>query len=66
MLSTFDMWLVVANAFSRRVFDNHSTKTYPIQAVATMNEIVLTDEQYSVPLDSSITRLLDMPELIGH
>jgi hypothetical protein len=27
------------------VFDNHSTKAYPVQAVATMNEIVLTDEQ---------------------
>ena len=34
-------------AFSRCVFDNHSTKAYPIQAVATMNEIVLTDEQYN-------------------
>ncbi len=37
---------VVADAFSRCVFDNHSTKAYPVQAVATMNEIVLTDEQY--------------------
>ena len=37
---------VVANAFSRCVFDNHSTKAYPIQAVATTNEIVLTDKQY--------------------
>jgi hypothetical protein len=36
---------VVVDAFSRFVFDNHSTKAYPIQAVATMNEIVLTDEQ---------------------
>ncbi len=36
---------VVADAFLRCVFDNHSTKAYPIQAVATMNEIVLTDEQ---------------------
>ena len=27
------------------MFDNHSTKAYPVQAVATMNEIVLTDEQ---------------------
>ena len=26
---------------------NHSTKAYPIQAVTTMNEIVLTDEQYN-------------------
>ena len=34
---------VVANAFSRCVFDNHSTKAFPNQAVATMNEIVLTD-----------------------
>ena len=38
---------MVADAFSRCVFDNHSTKAYPIQAVATMNEIVLTDEQYN-------------------
>ena len=38
---------VVADAFSRCVFDDHSTKAYPIQAVATMNEIVLTDEQYN-------------------
>ena len=38
---------VVADAFSRCVFDNHSTKAYPVQAVATMNEIVLTDEQYT-------------------
>ena len=38
---------VLADAFSRCVFDNHSTKAYPIQAVATMNEIVLTDEQYN-------------------
>ena len=38
---------VVADAFSRCVFDNHSTKASPIQAVATMNEIVLTDEQYT-------------------
>ena len=38
---------VVADAFLRCVFDNHSTKAYPIQAVATMNEIVLTDEQYN-------------------
>ena len=38
---------VVAFAFSRCVFDNHSTKAYPIQAFATMNEIVLTDEQYN-------------------
>ena len=37
---------VVADAFSRCAFDNYSTKAYPIQAVATMNEIVLTDEQY--------------------
>ena len=37
---------VVADAFSRCVFDNHSTKTYHVQAVATMNEIVLTDEQF--------------------
>ena len=50
---------VVADAFSRCVFDNHSTKAYPVQAVATMNEIVLTDE----PLDSIITRPRDMPEL---
>jgi hypothetical protein len=36
---------VVTDAFSRCVlFDNHSTKAYPIQAVATMNEIVLTDD----------------------
>ncbi len=28
-------------------FDNHSTKAYPIQAVATMNEIVFADEQYN-------------------
>ncbi len=39
---------VVADAFSRCVFDNHSTKTYPVQAVATMNEIVLTGEQHSM------------------
>jgi hypothetical protein len=38
---------VVADAFLRCVFDNHSTKAYPIQAVATMSEIVLTDEQYN-------------------
>jgi hypothetical protein len=38
---------VVADAFSRCVFDNHSAKSYSIQAVATMNEIVLTDEQYN-------------------
>jgi hypothetical protein len=38
---------VVADAFSRCLFDNHSTKTYLTQAVAMMNEIVLTDEQYS-------------------
>ena len=38
---------VVADSFSRCVFDNHSTKAYPIQAVATMNEIKLTDEQYT-------------------
>ena len=40
----------MADAFSRCVFfDNHSTKAYPIQAVATMNEIVLTDdEQYNI------------------
>ena len=38
---------VVADKFLRCVFDNHSTKAYPIQAVATMNEIVLTDEQYN-------------------
>ncbi len=38
---------MLADAFSRCVFDNHSTKAYPIQAVATMNEIVLTDEQYN-------------------
>ncbi len=38
---------VVADAFSRCVFDNHSTKAYPIQAVATMHKIVLTDEQYN-------------------
>ena len=37
---------MVADAFSRCVFDNHSTKAYPIQAVVTMNEIVLTYEQY--------------------
>jgi hypothetical protein len=36
---------VVADAFC--VFDNHSTKAYPIQAVATMNDFVLTDEQYT-------------------
>jgi transposase InsO family protein len=49
MLSTTlgDELNVVADAFSRCVFDNHSTKAYPIQAVATMNEIVLTDEQYN-------------------
>ena len=38
---------MVADAFSRCVFDNHSTKAYPIQAVVTMNEIVLTYEQYT-------------------
>ncbi len=38
---------MVADAFSRCVFDIHSTKACPIQAVATMNEIVLTDQQYS-------------------
>ena len=38
---------VVAGAFSICVIDNHSTKAYPIQAVVTMNEIVLTDEQYN-------------------
>ena len=37
---------MVADAFSRCVFDNHSTKTYPVQAVATMNEIVLTGEKH--------------------
>ncbi len=35
---------MVADAFSSCVFDNHSTKAYPIQAVATMNEIMLTDD----------------------
>ena len=38
---------MVADAFSRCVCDNHSTKAYPIQAVAMMNKIVLTDEQYN-------------------
>ena len=38
---------MVENAFLQCVFDNHSTKAYPIQAVATMNKIVLTDEQYN-------------------
>ena len=38
---------MVADAFLQCVFDNHSTKAYPIQAVATINEIVLTDEQYN-------------------
>jgi hypothetical protein len=38
---------VVADAFSRCLFDNNSTKACPLQAVATMNEIVLTDEQYN-------------------
>ena len=38
---------MVADAFSRCLFDNNSTKAYPLQAVATMNEIVLTDEQYN-------------------
>ena len=37
----------MADAFSRCVFDNHSTKAYSIQAVAMMNKIVLTDEQYN-------------------
>ena len=36
---------MVTDAFSRCVlFDNHSTKAYPIQAVAMMNDIVLTDD----------------------
>ncbi len=37
---------VVADVFSRCVFDNHSTKAYPVQAVATMNKILLTGEQH--------------------
>jgi hypothetical protein len=40
------MWWLMH--FQDVVFDNHSTKkAYPIQAVVTMNEIVLTDEQYN-------------------
>ena len=38
------LWLM---QFKDVYFDNHSTKAYPIQAVVTMNEIVLTDEQYN-------------------
>ena len=37
----------MSDAFSRCVFDNHCTKAFPIQDMATMNEIVLTDEQYN-------------------
>ena len=39
---------VVADAFSRCVFDEHSTDAYPVQAVATLNEIVLTEEQHKI------------------
>ena len=39
---------VVADAFSRCVFDEHSTPELPVQAVAAMNEMVLTDEQYKL------------------
>ena len=39
---------MLTDAFSRGVFNNHSsTKVYPVQAVAAINEIVLTDEQYT-------------------
>jgi hypothetical protein len=37
---------VVADAFSRCVFDEHSTEAFPVQAVAAMHELVLTPEQY--------------------
>ena len=37
---------VVADAFSRCVFDEHSTATFPVQAVAAMHELVITPEQY--------------------
>ena len=37
---------VVADAFSRCVFDEHSTDAFPVQAVAAMTELVLTPEQH--------------------
>ena len=37
---------VVADAFSRCVFDEHSTEAFPVQAVAAMHELVLTPEQH--------------------
>ena len=37
---------VVADAFSRCVLDGHSTPEHPVQAVATLNEVVLTEEQH--------------------
>ena len=37
---------VVADAFSRCVFDESSTEAFPVQAVAAMNELVTTEEQY--------------------
>ena len=33
---------VVADAFSRCVFDEHTTEQFPVQAVAVMNELVLS------------------------
>ncbi len=37
---------VVADAFSRCVFDEHSTPDFPVQAVAALQELVLTKEQH--------------------
>ena len=37
---------VVADAFSRCVFDEHSTEAFPVQAVAAMHELILTPEQH--------------------
>jgi hypothetical protein len=38
---------VVADAFSRCVYDNHSTTNHPIQAMVSVLELELTKEQYS-------------------
>ena len=49
-LNTFQekQMLSLADAFSRCVFDEHTTEQFPVQAVAAMNELVLTPEQYKV------------------
>ena len=37
---------IVADGFSRCVFDHHSNKDFPVQAVASMHEMELTTEQH--------------------